>query len=267
MTVFSFISASGGCGRTALACGAAAALARKENNENKENSGNVLVIDMCAGNRMADMYLGLDSRIVYDLSDALDGEHDRAITMHGGMDRLSFIAAPLGNMSIGADTFAAMLAKIRDKFEWIILDCPTGFSENTRTALLACDKSFIIVTPENAAVRAAERVVSEIRSAGLCRPDVIVNRVIPEYIAQGTQLSPDAVAQSLDLRVIAAIRENDGIYRACLGGTIAALNERSMEYAAMLALAERLRTGEAPKGYMIKKRFISSQVYISEVPA
>jgi len=258
MPVFAFISASGGCGRTAIACGVSAAFAR---------NAKTLLLDMCAGSRMADMYIGLDSRIAFDLSDAFSGGRSFAIIKHGDLDTLSFIAAPYEAMDINSDEFYGLAEALRAEYEWIILDCPTGFSNNTQAALRVCDKSFIIVTPENAAVRAAERMAADMLAAGLERPDAIVNRAIPEYMAQGVQLSPDAVAQALDLRVISVVRENDGIYRACAKGAMAFLKEDSSEYAAMLSLSERMGSGGAPKGYKIKKRFMSSQVNIHEVPA
>jgi septum formation inhibitor-activating ATPase MinD len=258
--VITFLSASGGVGKTAVSAALASEFARA--------GESALLIDLNSGNRAADLFLGLEGRILFDLSDVLAATSESSsqlIIMHHTADKLGFIAAPFNDDELDAAAFAAFIKRMRHTYNWIILDTPTGYSGTAAAALSCSDKSFIIMTPENLAARGAERLLSRMREDERDKPDIIINRAIPEYMRSGVQLQPSMVVTMLDARIVSVIRENDGIYRACMNGTIAGLDEHSDEFAVFRQLAGRVRSGAAPKSFGLKKRFLQSTVDIEEI--
>ncbi|MDR2505158.1 MAG: AAA family ATPase [Oscillospiraceae bacterium] len=258
--IITLLSASGGVGKTMVACALAAEFAR--------SGETALLIDLNAGNRAADLFLGLEGRVLFDLSDVLSSTKESApqlIITHHAADKIGFIAAPYNDEVLPEDKFYSFIKQMKHKYGRIILDTAAGYGGAVAAALSCCDKSFIIMTAENLAVRSAERLLSRMREAKLAAPDIIINRAIPEYMLDDVQLQPNAITAALDARVISVIRENDRIYRACVSGTIAQLEERGEEYAVFRQLAGRVRSGVVPKGFQVKKKFLQQSAYINEI--
>ncbi|MDO5398807.1 MAG: AAA family ATPase [bacterium] len=81
-------SGKGGTGKTTLTANLGAALSKKEKS--------VVVVDMDMGLRNLDVALGLESSIVYDVADVIEGTCtlDDALIKHSSFDSLFFIPAP-----------------------------------------------------------------------------------------------------------------------------------------------------------------------------
>lgn len=95
-------SGKGGTGKTTLTANLGAALAKRDKS--------VVVVDMDMGLRNLDVALSLESSIVYDVADVIEGtcSLDDALIKHSAFDSLFFIPAPQTRdaSSIGASVIA-----------------------------------------------------------------------------------------------------------------------------------------------------------------
>ena len=95
-------SGKGGTGKTTLTANLGAALSKRDKS--------VVVVDMDMGLRNLDVALSLESSIVYDIADVIEGNCtlDDALIKHTAFDSLFFIPAPQTRdaSSIGASVMA-----------------------------------------------------------------------------------------------------------------------------------------------------------------
>ena len=143
-------SGKGGTGKTMFSVNMGATLAQR--------GYNVLLIDMDMGLRNMDLYLGMENRVVYNIMDVLSGicRISKAIIRVDGFSSLYFMAAAprLDERDITPLHMAILCAKLREVFDYIIIDCPAGIGEMLEVSLEPADKAVIVTEPEFAASRA-----------------------------------------------------------------------------------------------------------------
>ncbi len=175
-------SAKGGVGKSTVAVGLGAALARRENR--------VLLVDCDAANRSLDLMLGLESSVVYGLSDVLAGRCDaaRAILAVPGMEDTLFLL-PYGTGSLSLkeqkDAFFELIRSLaRDDgndtddgctFDHILIDTPGGVREILLAAAAPAEEALIVSSAQPTAVRSAEMTASLLGEAGTAQQKLIIN--------------------------------------------------------------------------------------------
>ena len=83
------------------------------------------------------------------------------------------------------------------------------------SALLpAPDHALVVTTPDDVAMRDAERAIALAEAAGLPRPMLVVNRVRPDMVARGEMYSPQAVASTLDVPLLGFVPEDRAVLAA-----------------------------------------------------
>ena len=238
------LSASGGAGVPSLTAAIGSAIAHM--------GKRVLAVDLNAGARALDIPLGMQDLVFFDLSDALSGSSGTADALvsigadNGG--RLSLLAAPYDKLSerLDASQLSYLLEPIESEFDIILLDAPTGASYTALSAALVSDKTLQVIVPENAQLRAAERMISAISGN---RPNIIINRGSPELVTSGIQLSPDACAMTLDAPIIAVCDEDAAFRKMSALGTLTDGANRDAHSPALSAIdriARRLIIPEEP---------------------
>ena len=149
-SVIAFVSGKGGVGKTTMCTMIGCALAKR--------GKRVLIIELDSGLRGLDLVLGIHDKTAYDLSDALKSSGDPydAVILCEDFSGLYAITAPADPRYIveGADLKRAM-ARLRQQFDFILLDAPAGVGRNVEAACLAADKTVIVTTPDAVAVRDA----------------------------------------------------------------------------------------------------------------
>jgi septum site-determining protein MinD len=258
--IIALLSGSGGTGKTTLLACMGGALAR----EGKR----ALVIDLCAGARGLDLPLGLESRAAFDLGDLLSGGCDegQAVISDSARPCPDFIAAPLDRDSIGIDAAALseLLEKLRPKYDWIALDAPSGVGAGSMLAALVADRVIVVTIPENASVRAAERALEAVRSPDRPEPLVIINKLNPSFAASGAHLTPDAVAQTLDAKLIGVVLYDETLARAAALGRVLGPYERSPGFRTAETIADRTLGAASPKRWIVNRRALFASGAIKE---
>lgn len=148
-------SGKGGVGKTTTSAniGTALALLGKK----------VCMIDTDIGLRNLDVVMGLENRIIYDLVDVAEGRCrlSQALVKDKRFDELYMLPAAQtkDKDSVKPDQIRSMVHELKQDHDYVIIDCPAGIEHGFRNAIAGADRAIVVTTPENAAVRDADRVI------------------------------------------------------------------------------------------------------------
>ena len=233
-----FASGKGGVGKSTLAANLAVLLAR--------SGKSVVLIDADLGLRSQDLFLGLESSVVYDLTDAAAGRCQlaQALLPVPNLPKLRLLAAAqfVRAKDLDPGKLKGILSRLKKENDFILIDCPAGLERGLRNVLNAGKhlETILVVTPDDLSVRDGERVLSLVEDTGLPRPRLLVNRLQNDLIFAGEMYSARTVANLLDLPLLGEIPED----RACC---LAQLRHRMVvDYdcemrGALLRVAARMR--------------------------
>ena len=204
------LSGKGGVGKTMLTSALGMSLAKRKQD--------CCCVDMDMGLRNLDMLLNMQNKVVYDVLDVArkDCKLKYALVHHNVHEGLSLLpAAQLGSAEeLDEDDMERIIRKLKKRVGYVLLDAPAGIGRGIANMLPSIDHSILITTPDDVAIRDAERVISLLESAGKSRPMLIVNRVIPEMVTSGEMYSPQTVAATLDVPLLGYIPEDRAVLAA-----------------------------------------------------
>ena len=204
------ISGKGGVGKSMLTSALGTMLARR--------SQTCCCVDMDIGLRNLDMLLNMQNKVVYDVLDVArkDCKLKYALVndnLHEGLSLLA--AAQLGEVEqMDADDMERIVKKLKKRVGYVLIDAPAGIGRGVKNLLPAIDHTILITTPDDVAIRDAERVITLLEKAGKSRPLLVVNRVLPEMVASGEMYSPQTVAATLDVPLLGYIPEDKQVISA-----------------------------------------------------
>jgi len=230
-------SGKGGVGKTTTTANVGAALAAM--------GKKVVLVDADVGLRNLDIVLGLENRVRYHLLDVIEGnvELDEALIRDKRNANLYLLAAAQAREKEDVDggDMQRLIEKLRERFEFVLIDCPAGIELGFRNAVVGAQHAIIVCTPEVSAVRDADRVVGLLPNDWM--PELIVNRLRPALVRKGKMLSVDDVNAILRLPLLGVIPDEPSVIIATNKGEPPALDPGSPLGAAFRAIAARL-TGE-----------------------
>lgn len=206
-------SGKGGVGKSTVTATLGRALARQ--------SRKVCVIDADIGLRDQDLLMGVDSRVVFDLLDVAAGDCllRQALIQPDNEPNLSLLPASqfARVKELDAHAFRDILAELKKTCDDVLIDCPAGVERGLRGLMnKQINETVLVCTPDDVCIRNAERVIPIMEKKGLPRPQVIVNRLIPDLIRSGEMVSAATVAATLDVSLLGEIPDDPMVYRAML---------------------------------------------------
>lgn len=240
--VWMIASGKGGVGKSTISANLARALARK--------GRKVCVVDTDIGLRDQDALLGVESRIVFDLLDvtAQVCVLQQALISPEGEPNLQLLPASqfARAKELEPKAFREVLSQLKDSFDHVIIDCPAGIERSLRGLMnKEIDGTIVVCTPDDVCIRNAERVIPIMEKKGLPRPQVIVNRLMPDLIRSGEMYSAQTVAQILDVSLLGEITDDPCVYRATLQH-ISVLDIDCEPRSALQRIAGRMDGADAP---------------------
>lgn len=212
-TAWIIASGKGGVGKSTIAACLGTAIARE--------GRSVCIVDADIGLRDQDVMLGLENSVVFDLLDVAGKtcRLEQALIASPTVPRLSLLPASqfARAKELEPKAFRKILTQLKARFDVILVDCPAGIERSLRGLMNEeIDESLIICTPDDVCIRNAERTFSVMEKKQLPRPQVIVNRLIPDLIRTGEMYAAETVASVLDLPLLGEIPEDLNICRASL---------------------------------------------------
>ena len=215
-------SGKGGTGKTMFSVNLGAVLA--------DLGRKVLLIDMDMGMRNMDLYLGMESRVVFNILDVMNGVCglNKAILRVNGFDNLFFMAASprKGDKSITADRMIRMCQALTGHFDHIIIDTGAGMDDMLDASAAAAQTAVIITEPEIAALRDADTIAAHLREQGVSDSCMVVNNVDIELVQAGILLDVETIMNSTATPVVGLIPSDREIRASTSMGTPIACTDR-----------------------------------------
>jgi septum site-determining protein MinD len=227
-------SGKGGVGKTTTTANVGVALA--------STGARVVLIDADVGLRNLDIVLGLEARVRHHVLDVLEGkaELEDALVSDKRVPTLKLLAASQTREKDDVDTpaFHAMVDRLRERFDYVLIDCPAGIEKGFQNAIVGADEAIIVCTPEVSAVRDADRVVGLLGDR--VKITLIVNRLRPALVRRGKMLSVDDVNAILRLPLLGVIADEPGVIVSTNKGEPIALDAASPTGDAYRKIAGRI---------------------------
>ena len=230
-------SGKGGTGKTSLAAGVGAALARREQK--------VLVIDGDSGLRNLDIVLGMSDRVVFSCADVASGMIPlmEAAAKHPSMEQLFLLTAPAEPLQSGALTAEGMQLLARQAneagFDYILIDGPAGLAEEFGAFAAIADEAVIVTC----SLRGAERMARVLEDDGVPQVRLVVNRIRRRLIRRGAIGTVDDAMDATGLCLLGIVPEDEEVSIAAGNGRPVSSDKTRSAAAAYRNIALRL-TGE-----------------------
>lgn len=157
--IFAVTSGKGGVGKSTVSVGLATAFSAA--------GQKVLLVDMDEGLRCLDVMLGIDEKVVFDLSDILI-TNDIANSIYSLDDNplLHLIPAPTKLGLINPESFANLIGKITEYYDIIIFDFPAGIDFSLYTSLPKNTLFLTVAFPDPVTLRDASVVATKLEEIG-----------------------------------------------------------------------------------------------------
>ncbi|MGF6906344.1 septum site-determining protein MinD [Fusobacterium sp. PH5-44] len=205
--VFVITSGKGGVGKTTSTANIGAGLALKDKK--------VLLIDTDIGLRNLDVVIGLENRIVYDLVDVIEErcKVNQALIKDKRCPGLFLLpAAQIRDKSdINEEQMVNLVTKLRDDFDYILIDCPAGIEQGFKNAIAAADEAIVVTTPEISATRDADRVIGLLESHEIKKIHLLVNRLRIEMVKAGNMLNVSDILEILAIDLLGVVPDDENI--------------------------------------------------------
>ena len=235
------VSGKGGTGKTSLTAGVGTALA--------QSGKRVLCMDCDIGLRNLDLALGLTDRALMDFSDvALDRcPLEAAVVAHPSIPNLYLLTAPvrMRGPAVTEDDFRRMLQKIRQQFDFCLLDAPAGLGRGFQLATCAADRCVVVTTADASSLRDAQHTVMELDRFPSGALHLVVNRVRKKLLRQLHATIDDAIDKA-GLPLLGVVPEDDALPLCMNRGVPILLADGQSAATAYRNIAKRLQGERVP---------------------
>lgn len=260
---FVVTSGKGGVGKTTVTANLGTALALR--------GKKICVIDSDIGLRNLDVVMGLESRIVYDLIDVIEGtcRLKQALIKHKKADKLFLLPASQtrNKEAINPDQMKDLMARLKEEesFDYIFVDSPAGIERGFRNAVAGVDSALIVTTPEVSAIRDADRIIGLLLADEMYNPRLIINRLSLDMVREGHMMDQNDIIDILAIELLGVVPEDSGIVISTNEGVPIVFSDESKSAEAFKRIARRIEgesvpiwpMGEADSGFMARlKRFL-----------
>ena len=225
-------SGKGGVGKTTLTANLGLALATA--------GSRVVLIDLDFGLNNLDVTMGLESKIIYDIADVVEGRCRIKQALIQDKDRKNLFILPSGamrdNYSISGQQIKLIIEGLAPSFDFVLIDCPAGIDLGFHRAVSCADEAIIVSTPSLTSLRDADRTIEVIKTYKLSAVNLVINRARGDLIMSNKMLMPCEIESLLKTNLIGVLPEEDVVFLA--GGY--AMPKRSESYKAYKILANNV---------------------------
>lgn len=238
-TSIAVTSGKGGTGKTSFTAAVGSCLAAL--------GQKALCVDMDIGLRNLDIALGMSDLSVMDFTDVIQGRCalERAAVEHPKIPGLFLLTAPLTLQGyITREQVAELMAQAKERFDYILIDCPAGLGDGFQLASGAVDRAVVVSMTDPSALRDAQRTVMEL-SPRLEVLHLVMNRVQPKLIRK-LHTNIDQAMNAAGLPLLGVVPEDPKVTLAAGAGTPLILAAHKGAAVAYLNIAKRIMGRQVP---------------------
>ena len=247
--VFSLISGEGGVGKTTTSANLAIGTALQ--------GKKTVVVDFDIGQRNLDMILGLENRVVYDITHVMEGDVklNQALIPFKKSKNLYFLAASQtkDKSVLDKEKVGRLIEELKEEFDYIFIDAPAGIESGFEHAVYYADAAIVVVNPEVSSIRDSDRAIGIVDAKSKKSQEgkrvakyLIINRINPELVQKGEMLSSEDILDILEIDLLGKVPEDQFIIEASNTGHPVILNDRSEAGKAFERISRRLCGEEVP---------------------
>lgn len=202
----------------------------------------VVMVDVDFGLNNLDVVMGVENKIVYDVSDVLSGRcrTKQALVQDNGRKNL-FVLPSCGQnptSAVSGQQLKLIIESLSPLFDYVLIDCPAGLDAGFHRAVACAEEAIVVSTPALTSLRDADKTVTVLKSYRLQSVGLVVNRVRGDLIMSEKMLLPRDIEELLKTDLIGVIPEEDAVF---LSG--ASLPKTSDAYKAYKMLAAKIHSG------------------------
>ncbi|MDD2428106.1 MAG: P-loop NTPase [Eubacteriales bacterium] len=249
--VWAFASGKGGVGKSSVSAGLAVEFAKR--------GMRTLIVDADIGLRNLDLMLGMQDRVLYELSDCLEKRCslEEAMVPHPTYPSLYLLVggqtAKPGDFSTGQLT--KIFSTIRKYFDVVLVDCPAGLGKGFRNMLAVADDLALVATPDDVCLRDTQKTAQTVFKKATLSPYLILNRYDVSSLKNGSIQSPQTIASNIDMALLGTIPNDAQVYSALLQGLTMAECDSAEVTIALGNIASRMRGQDVPFENYLKSPF------------
>lgn len=200
-------SGKGGVGKTTITANVGRALANL--------GARVLMVDVDFGLNNLEVVMGVENKIVYNITDVLDGRcRIRQALVEDNYRKNLFVLASGGALSheISGQNLKLVIESISGCFDYVLLDCPAGIDVGFHRAVSCADSALVVTTPIITSVMDANKVLSILKSYKLDDTRLIINRARGDLILERKMVEPNDLCSMLKAKLIGVLPEEDQVF-------------------------------------------------------
>ena len=190
-------SGNGGVGKTVITANLGGSIARE--------GASVILVDMNIGLRSLDICLGLENRIVYDLTDVITGtcRLKQALIRDRRFPELYLMSAPQDRRkgTITQKEMGDLCRQLKERYDYVLIDAPSGIGKGLEICAGSADQAVIITVPGYAALRDADLLNDALHQLGVNERSLVVNKIIADLYQKGIVPDPVEIGEKLRLAV------------------------------------------------------------------
>ena len=185
-----------------------------------------------------------------DFSDVAQGRCslESAVVEHPRLPGLFLLTAPVRTRGrpVTETQMADLLAEVRKRYDFCLLDAPAGLGTGFLLATAAADRAVVVTTTDPSSLRDAQHTVMELDRFGSGKLHLVVNRVRKKLLRSMHATIDDAIDKA-GLPLIGVVPEDDTLLISLNRGTPLLLaNSQSPAALAYRNIAARLQGGRVP---------------------
>ncbi|MBE6886022.1 MAG: septum site-determining protein MinD [Ruminococcaceae bacterium] len=219
-----------------------------------------LIVELDAGLRCLDLFLGFGEDVVFDLADIFSGTCGAADAMIRvpSFEGLYVLPAPArADKPIPAERLAQACRSLASAFDLVLVDAPAGVGPLVRAAASAADRALIVTGADPLSSRDAYVTKELLTEAGCADCRLVINRVAPVGRSRKKLPDLDQIIDRAKVRLIGVLPESEQIRSSLLQGK--PLPPESPEQQIFSAIAARLLGRNIP--LIISEKSLQRRIY------
>lgn len=204
----------------------------------------VVLIDVDIGLNNLDVVMGVESQVVFDITDVIMGKcrARQALVQDKHISSLYIMPSShsYNRTKILGEHIKNVVDMLDNSFDYILIDCPAGVEAGFHRAVFSANEAIIVVTPHLSSIRDADKVLGLLREYDIGYKGLVINRMRGDLLLSGELMNIESIVRALNLPLLGVIPEDDAISSSCsVGGSL-----NSVESArAFTLLSENIHNG------------------------